>query len=180
MRMTPPQRSAFRRRAKPHPKRMPNVSPIRDRANETKPIMPTGDRMVVTLFMPRKANDTPTARASMLVATASISTTFRRVGSKSCRQSSSLNDSRTMRPPRKARMAQAGRVEVLSAIFFLERFVHHASPQKGEDGKGNPVVYVFDEVAECASAGPSDEGHQCLKKPEEEGHYQHRTPKGTL
>ena len=129
-RMTPPQRSAFRRRAKPHPKRMPNVSPIKDRANETKPIMPTGDRMVVTLFMPRKANDTPTARASMLVATASMSTTFRRVGSKSC--------------------------------------------------QGNPVVYVFDEVAECASAGPSDEGHQCLKKAEEEGYYQHRTPKGTL
>ena len=75
---------------------------------------------------------------------------------------------------------QAGRVEVLPALFLLERLAHHAHAQKGQDAEGYPVVHILDEVAEGAGAGPSDERHPCLKKAEEEGHHQHRTPKGTL
>lgn len=38
----PPQSSARSLRAMPHPKRMPNIRPTIDKANDTKPIMPMG------------------------------------------------------------------------------------------------------------------------------------------
>ena len=75
---------------------------------------------------------------------------------------------------------QAGGVEVVAALFFLERFAHHAPAQKGQDAEGYPVVHVLDEVAECACAGPSDERHQRLEQSEEEGHRQHGAPEGAL
>ena len=92
-RMTPPNSSARNFLASPHPHRMPKSNPAMDRMNETMPIMPTAGRMSSAPFMPTKANDTPTANASMLVAMANASTTFRRVGSKVWRHSSSLSDS---------------------------------------------------------------------------------------
>ena len=77
----PPHNSARSLRAMPQPQRMPNSSPTSDRANETNPIMPMGERMLLILLMPKKANETHTASASILVAIASISTVYRRVGS---------------------------------------------------------------------------------------------------
>ena len=58
-------------------------------------------------MIPRKAKDTPTANASMLVATAIVITTFRLAGLNLWQQSSSLKDSLIIRPPRKARIAKA-------------------------------------------------------------------------
>ena len=37
--------SARSLRAMPHPKRMPNIRPTIDKANDTKPIMPMGERI---------------------------------------------------------------------------------------------------------------------------------------
>ena len=93
--MTPPQSSARNLRAMPHPKRIPNISPTNDKANDTNPMMPIEGSMDEKLRTPRNANETPTARASILVATANAETTFRLVGSNSCLQSSSLKDSKT-------------------------------------------------------------------------------------
>lgn len=107
MRMIPPQSSARNLRAMPQPNRMPNIKPIMDRTNDTKPIMQMGDKMAEQSLMPKNANETPTANASMLVATDNASTTLRLLGSYSCLQSSSLKDSNTMRPPRNRRMAKA-------------------------------------------------------------------------
>ena len=103
----PPHSSERSLRAMPHPHRMPNINPASDKANDTNPMMLIGDRMDAKLQTPRKANETPTAKASMLVATANAATTFSLVGSNSCRQSSSLKDSIIIRPPRKAKMAKS-------------------------------------------------------------------------
>ncbi len=84
IRMTPPQSSARSLRAMPHPKRIPNISPTNDKANDTNPMMPIEGRMDEKLRTPRNANETPTAKASILVATANAETTFRLVGSNSC------------------------------------------------------------------------------------------------
>ena len=77
--MTPPQSSARNLRAMPHPKRIPNISPTNDKANDTNPMMPIEGSMDEKLRTPRNANETPTARASILVATANAETTFRLV-----------------------------------------------------------------------------------------------------
>ena len=77
-------------------------------------MMPIGGRMAAKLRTPRNANEMPTAKASILVATANAETTFRLVGSNSCLQPSSLKDSMTMRPPRKAKMAKATQWSILS------------------------------------------------------------------
>lgn len=79
--MIPPQSSARSLRAMPQPKRMPNINPIIDNANDTKPMILIGERIDGKLLIPKNANDTPTANASMLVATANANTTFRLVGS---------------------------------------------------------------------------------------------------
>ena len=49
-------------------------------------MMPIGGRMAAKLRTPRNANEMPTAKASILVATANAETTFRLVGSNSCLQ----------------------------------------------------------------------------------------------
>ena len=76
MRIMPPHSSERSLRAMPHPHRMPNINPASDKANDTNPMMPIGGRMDAKLQTPRKANETPTAKASMLVATANAATTF--------------------------------------------------------------------------------------------------------
>ena len=67
-------------------KRLPQNTPIRlpnvEITKEVKPMMTMGERMEVKEFIPTKANDIPMANASMLVAIASVTTTFNLVGSK--------------------------------------------------------------------------------------------------
>lgn len=106
-RMMPPQSSACSFLAYPQPNLIPKMSPHIDMTKETKPMMPTGGRISEQSRMPKKANETPMARASMLVATASVRTTLSLVGSKRSLQSSSLKDARIIRPPRKRRMPKA-------------------------------------------------------------------------
>ena len=129
IRIIPPQSSARNFRAMPQPKRIPNSNPMRDITKDTKPMIEMGASISEKSRIPRNANETPMASASILVATANASTTFRLFGSSNstaCRctsfsissfyisnsvysflQSSSLKDSLTMRPPRKARMMNA-------------------------------------------------------------------------
>lgn len=64
-------------------------------------MMVMGERIEASEFMPTKAKEMPTAKASILVATASVRTTFKRVGSKQ-HLSSPLKLSFIIRPPRKA------------------------------------------------------------------------------
>ena len=73
---------------------------------EVKPMMTMGERMEVKEFIPTKANDMPMASASMLVAMASVTTTFSLVGSKQ-HLSSLLKLSLIMRPPRNASKPKA-------------------------------------------------------------------------
>ena len=107
IRIIPPQSSARNFRAMPQPKRIPNSNPMRDITKDTKPMIEMGASISEKSRIPRNANETPMASASILVATANASTTFRLFGSYSFLQSSSLKDSLTMRPPRKARMMNA-------------------------------------------------------------------------
>lgn len=115
-------------------KRMPNIRPTIDKANDTKPIMPMGERIAENCLIPRNANETPTANASMLVATARASTTFRLVGSYSCLQSSSLKDSIIMRPPRKARIPNAIQWSILS-IRWLKKLAPIHPSRASKPGK---------------------------------------------
>jgi hypothetical protein len=85
-----------------HPKNIPNSKPKTDITKETKPIINIGEIMLLTVLIPIKAKDTPTARASRLVAMANVKTTFKQAGLKSLLHSSSLNDSHIILPPRKA------------------------------------------------------------------------------
>ena len=66
-------------------KRLPQNTPIRlpnvEITKEVKPMMTMGERMEVKEFIPTKANDIPMANASMLVAIASVTTTFNLVSS---------------------------------------------------------------------------------------------------
>lgn len=64
------------------------------------------ERIEVKEFIPTKANDIPMAKASMLVAIASVTTTFNLVGSKQ-RLSSLLKLSFIIRPPKKANNPKA-------------------------------------------------------------------------
>ena len=61
-------------------KRLPQNTPIRlpnvEITKEVKPMMTIGERIEVKEFIPTKANDIPMAKASMLVAIASVTTTF--------------------------------------------------------------------------------------------------------
>lgn len=63
-------------------------------------MMTIGERIEVKEFIPTKANDIPMAKASMLVAIASVTTTFNLVGSKQ-RLSSLLKLSFIIRPPKR-------------------------------------------------------------------------------
>ena len=63
-----------------------------ENTKETMPMMPIGKPMLCQVVMPVQANEMPTARASMLVATAKVSITDKRVGSKWwCASSSKLS-----------------------------------------------------------------------------------------
>ena len=92
IRIIPPQSSARNFRAMPQPKRMPNSNPMSDITKDTKPIIEIGTSISEKSRIPRNANETPMASASMLVAMANASTTFRLFGSYSFLQSSSLKD----------------------------------------------------------------------------------------
>lgn len=143
-RMIPPQSSARSLRAMPHPKRMPNIRPTIDKANDTKPIIPMGERMAENCLMPRSANETPTANASMLVATARASTTFRLVGSYSCFQPSSLKDSIIIRPPRKARILNAIQWSILSIRWLKKLAPIH--PSRGIKAWKEPKLMLITSI----------------------------------
>lgn len=81
IRIIPPQSSARNFRAMPQPKRIPNSNPMRDIMKDTKPIIEMGASISEKSRIPRNANETPMASASILVATANASTTFRLFGS---------------------------------------------------------------------------------------------------
>ena len=91
-------------------KRLPQNTPIRlpnvEITKEVKPMMTIGERIEVKEFIPTKSNDIPMAKASMLVAIASVTTTFNLVGSKQ-RLSSLLKLSFIIRPPKKANNPKA-------------------------------------------------------------------------
>ena len=79
----------------------------------------------------------PIANASILVAIAIVNTTFGFAGLNSLQHSSSLKDSKIIRPPKKAK-----------------------------DRESNPMVYTFYKMTECLCTHPSDKWHDCLKKAE--------------
>ena len=91
-------------------KRLPQNTPIRlpnvEITKEVKPMMTIGERIEVKEFIPTKANDIPMAKASMLVAIASVTITFNVVGSKQ-HLSSLLKLSLIIRPPRNANNPKA-------------------------------------------------------------------------
>ena len=92
-------------------------------------------------FMPTKAKEMPTANASILVATASVNTTFKRVGSK----------------------------QHLSSLLSPS-FLSFVLP-KSQKAESYPVVIVFYQMAEPAGTEPSNKGHNGLKESEKECHY---------
>lgn len=133
IRIIPPQSSARSLRAMPHPKRIPNSNPIRDMAKDTKPMIEIGGSISEKSRIPRNANETPMANASILVATANASTTFKLFGSYSF------------------------------AIFVLERLSDHASAQKSKNGESDPMIQTLYQMAECDGAYPPEEWHDGLK-----------------
>ena len=108
-------------------KRLPQNTPIRlpkvEMTKEVKPMMTMGERMEVKEFIPTKANDMPMASASMLVAMASVTTTFSLVGSKQ-HLSSLLKLSLTMRPPRNASKP----TKILHASELLKKISQESKP----------------------------------------------------
>ena len=104
IRIKPPHSSV--RRLNRFPQNTPIRLPAIERTKEVKPIIAIGERMDMNEFMPTKAKEMPTANASILVATASVNTTFKRVGSKQ-HLSSLLNPSFIIRPPKKAKRPKA-------------------------------------------------------------------------
>ena len=78
--MIPAQSSA--RRLTRFPKYTPIRQPMMEKMNDTKPMMSTGSRMLRQVSIPVKANEMPTAKASILVATARVRITGKRVGLK--------------------------------------------------------------------------------------------------
>ena len=113
IRIMPPHRSALMRRAYRPPNFMPKRSPAIVTANDTNPMTQSGYTRSDASFIPIHTNDMPTASASMLVASAMVNMTFVSSGLK-CLFSSLPNDSITMRPPRKSRMANAIQWSTLS------------------------------------------------------------------
>lgn len=113
IRIIPPQSSARNFRAMPQPKRIPNSNPMRDIMKDTKPMIEMGASISEKSRIPRNANETPMASASILVATANASTTFRLFG------------------------------HTLFAIFVFERLSDHASAQESKDDERNPMIQTF-------------------------------------
>ena len=74
IRIKPPHSSV--RRLNRFPQNTPIRLPAIERTKEVKPIIAIGERMDMNEFMPTKAKEMPTANASILVATASVNTTF--------------------------------------------------------------------------------------------------------
>jgi hypothetical protein len=99
------------------------------------PITTTGTMIETS----RKAKLTPTARASMLVATA-----------------------------RKVRTRRSRRFATPHASFGRHRLVDHLSAYQRQKSEGDPVIVTDDEVAELKPAEPADHRHEGLKGAEEE------------
>ena len=104
IRIKPPHSSV--RRLNRFPQNTPIRLPAIERTKEVKPIIAIGERMDMNEFMPTKAKEMPTANASILVATASVNTTFKLVGSKQ-HLSSLLSPSFIIRPHKKAKRPKA-------------------------------------------------------------------------
>ena len=83
------------------PKALPASVPATDRTNVVAAIIPEA----MNMFTLRKAKDTPTASASILVATARGSMAFHR--KEGSGQLSALRDSQIILPPMKARRTKA-------------------------------------------------------------------------
>ena len=101
---SPPKNSM--RKLNRFPKKIPMRLPVSDMTNDAKPIASSGSVKDTRLLYPVKANEIPTAKASMLVATAKVSITFSRVGSK-LHSSMSLKYSRIILMPKKANKPKA-------------------------------------------------------------------------
>ena len=56
--------------------------PMIEKTNDTMPMIRIGEAMLSQVFMPVQAKEIPTAKASILVATANVRTTNKRVGLK--------------------------------------------------------------------------------------------------
>ena len=95
IRIKPPHSSV--RRLNRFPQNTPIRLPAIERTKEVKPIIAIGERMDMNEFMPTKAKEMPTA---------SVNTTFKRVGSKQ-HLSSLLSPSFIIRPPKKAKRPKA-------------------------------------------------------------------------
>ena len=135
-RMIPPQSSARSLRAMPHPKRMPNIRPTIDKANDTKPIIPMGERMAENCLMPRRCKRN----------------TYRQCIDAGCHGQSEHH-------------LQTSGVILVLATFVLEGFHYHTSTQKGKDTECYPMVDTFYQMAEKTCAYPSQQRHQSLEKP---------------
>lgn len=114
IRIIPPQSSARNFRAMPQPKRIPNSNPMRDIMKDTKPMIEMGASISEKSRIPRNANETPMASASILVATANAEHYF-----------------------------QTFRVILFFAIFVFERLSDHASAQESKDDERNPMIQTF-------------------------------------
>ncbi len=88
----------------------------------------------------------PTARASMLVATARTRTT-----------------------------AEVRRVRRFSFLFDFERFVNHLKPHRGQNPEGNPVVVIRYVLPHSKPRQITDNGHKRLKPAEEARHSKRMT-----
>ena len=80
MRIIPAHNSA--RRFTRLPKYTPMRHPMRENTNDTIPMTRIGKEMLFQVVMPVQAKEIPTAKASILVATAKVKTTSSRVGLK--------------------------------------------------------------------------------------------------
>jgi hypothetical protein len=66
------------------------------------------------------------------------------------------------------------------AFFFLHKCVsNHFSAKKGKQAECYPMVDRLQIVAEIIRAEPSQERHECLKRPEENSHAYRNTKNET-
>ena len=152
-RIIPPQSSARSLRAMPHPKRMPNIRPTIDKANDTKPIIPMGKRIAENCL------DTEECKRN----------TYRQCIDAGCHGQSEHH-------------LQAGRVILVLATFVLEGFHYHTSAQEGKDTECNPIgQYVSIRWLKKLATYPSQQRHQSLEKSRKlMDHHQHRAQPGAF
>ena len=124
------------------PKNTPMRLPITDITKDATPMAASGYANELSVLNPVKANDMPTASASILVATASVRITFSLLGLK-LSDSSSLKYSFIILTPRNVRSPNAIQWSV--------------------------CLYV---VMKAFCSQPSKEWHHSLKEAEEEAHFE--------